>query len=200
MASPDDLLYVQDFQTVKQRVTAASVELDDRAVADFFESQVDAGRQPEQFARIWLHTHPGFSARPSSVDEETFARVFGGCEWAVMFILGTSGRTYARLRFNVGPGGDAEIPVEVDYRLPFAGSNGKAWDTEFEANIDVDSSKDMWDDHDVFGYRTDPDDLLMSEDFAKDLKAMDPAERRQVLAEMLRQPDLLEEGDPYDGR
>ena len=67
----DDLLYVEDFVTVKQEVTGASISFDDEAVADFFDSQVDAGRKPEQFARVWLHTHPGNSAQPSSVDEES---------------------------------------------------------------------------------------------------------------------------------
>ena len=39
-------------------------------------------------------------------DEETFARVFGRTDWAVMFILARQGQSYARLRFHVGPGGD----------------------------------------------------------------------------------------------
>jgi len=61
----DDLLYVTDFVTVKQQVTAVSVKFDDNSVADFFDSQVDLGRKPEQFARHWLHTHPGSLAEPS---------------------------------------------------------------------------------------------------------------------------------------
>jgi len=52
----DDLLFVKEFFTVKQEVTAVSVKFDDEAVADFFEDQVDLGRKPEQFARIWLHS------------------------------------------------------------------------------------------------------------------------------------------------
>ena len=53
---------------------------------------VDAGRRPEQFARIWLRTHPGDCPRPSSTDEDTFDRVFGRVDWAVMFILAAGGR------------------------------------------------------------------------------------------------------------
>ena len=48
----DDLLFVRDFVTVKQEVTAVSVKFDDSAVADLFDAQVDLGRKPEQFARI----------------------------------------------------------------------------------------------------------------------------------------------------
>ena len=72
LASADDLLRVEDFVTVKQQDTVASVSFDDEAVADLFETQVDAGCRPEQFARIWLHTHPGGSPEPSATDEETF--------------------------------------------------------------------------------------------------------------------------------
>lgn len=55
----DDLLVVEEFLTVKQETSAGSVVFDDAAVADFFDAQVDAGRRPEQFARVWLHSHPG---------------------------------------------------------------------------------------------------------------------------------------------
>ena len=135
LTAADDLLYVEQFITVSQGVTAASISFADEAVADFFDSQVDAGRKPEQFARIWLHSHPGDSASPSIVDEDTFARAFGGCQWALMFIVGQTGKTTARLRFNVGPGGHAVIPVEVDYSRPFVASDEDAWEAEYRANI-----------------------------------------------------------------
>jgi hypothetical protein len=49
------------------------------------------------------------------VDEETFSRVFGACDWAIMFILSRSQRTYARLSFGTGPGGQMELGVAVDW-------------------------------------------------------------------------------------
>lgn len=52
-----------------------------------------------------------------------------------MFILAQGGRTYARLRFNVGPGGSTEIPVNVDYSQPFAGSDHTAWEKEYRGNV-----------------------------------------------------------------
>ena len=61
----DDLLYVQDFLTVKQAVTAASVSFDDAAVADFMECQVDAGLKPGQVLRVWCHTHPACHPSPA---------------------------------------------------------------------------------------------------------------------------------------
>lgn len=130
-----DPLLIEDFVTVRQETSCVTVKFDDEAVADLFESQVEAGRTPGQFARIWLHTHPGNSAEPSGVDEETFARVFGGCDWTVMFILAKGGKTYARLRFNAGPGGEVLLPVAVDYHTPFSASDHEAWEAEYQLHV-----------------------------------------------------------------
>jgi proteasome lid subunit RPN8/RPN11 len=135
ISDPDDLLFVQDVQLVAQTCTWAHVEFDDEAVANFFDDQVDAGRRPETFGRLWLHTHPGSSPEPSGTDEVTFARVFGRAEWAVMFILARGGQTYARLRYNVGPGAEFKLPVEVDFSRPFDGTNFEAWQDEYLAKV-----------------------------------------------------------------
>jgi hypothetical protein len=131
-------------------VTGASVAFDDEAVADFFDAQVDAGRTPDRFARIWLHTHPGACPRPSGIDAATFERVFGGCTWAVMFILARGGKSFARLHFNVGPKGGLLMPVHVDYRRPFAGSDRAAWEQEYDANIQREPLLFGCDDTDLF--------------------------------------------------
>jgi len=128
----DDLLLVEDLQLVQQICSATTVQFEDAAVAELFDEQVDQGRRPEQFARIWIHTHPGPSAMPSSVDETTFRNVFGRCDWAVMFILADGGATYARLQFRTGPGGTLRLPVRIDWRQPFAGTDERAWQTEYD--------------------------------------------------------------------
>jgi len=131
ITAPQDPLYVMQLVTIRQTCSSVSVEFDDEAVADFFDEQVDLGRTPDQFFRIWAHTHPGDSPHPSGTDEETFQRVFGACDWAVMFILARGGSTYCRLRVNSrqdrhGSPGEHEsgrplvsistsIPCEVDY-------------------------------------------------------------------------------------
>jgi proteasome lid subunit RPN8/RPN11 len=135
ICSDDDLLRIDDVQLVQQTCTLVTVEFDDQSVADFFDRQVDAGLRPEQFARIWIHTHPGGSARPSQTDEETFARVFGDSDWALMFILAQEGESYARLQFNVGPGSSQELNVEIDYSQPFASALWEAWEQEYVANV-----------------------------------------------------------------
>ena len=131
IAPADDLLYLADLKLVRQQCTAVSVVFDDTAVADYFDEQVEAGRVPGQFGRIWLHTHPGDSPLPSCVDEETFARVFGRCDWALMFILARGGQTYCRLRFSGHPGGEFVIRAEVEFGRSFPQADFNAWAQEY---------------------------------------------------------------------
>jgi len=119
ISAKDDLLYVEDLAVLKQTVTQVTVAFDDAAVADHFDQCADDGISPSRCGRIWVHTHPGSSPTPSFTDEETFKRVFGTCDWAVMAIVARNGDHYARLAFNAGPGGHAVIPIHVDWeRLP----------------------------------------------------------------------------------
>jgi proteasome lid subunit RPN8/RPN11 len=137
---PDDLLLVEDICLVQQFCSPISVRFDDVAVADFFDQQVDQGRHPSQFARIWVHTHPCHSPAPSEIDEETFVRCFGRSDWAVMFILACGGETYTRLRFNVGPGGELEIRNEVDFAQPFAAACQDQWAQEYDELVFAESA------------------------------------------------------------
>ena len=192
ISNADDLLLIEDFATIKQEASIASVSFDDESIADFFDTQVDQGRRPEQFCRIWLHTHPGNSPSPSGTDEETFARVFGRCQWALMFIIAMDNNSYARLRFNVGPGGEVEIPVEIDYSQAFSQSEQDVWEAEFKANIIASQfdnyfgSRGDFDFADVSGYSC-PDDWL------EELESMDPCERRQIFDELAARPDLWDQ-------
>lgn len=140
ISSADDLLLVENVCLVKQRCTAVTVKFDDESVADHFEDCVNEELKPERFGRIWVHTHPGNSASPSSTDEETFARCFGAADWSVMFILAAGGQTYARLHFRAGPGGDVELPVEVEFSEPFPASDYDAWEEEYLSNVSADAS------------------------------------------------------------
>lgn len=193
ITEPDDLLLVTEFVTVKQEVTGASVKFDDEAVADFFDAQVDLGRKPEQFARIWLHSHPGDSPEPSTIDEETFERVFGNCQWAVLFVVAQDNRTYAKLSFNVGPGGQVLIPTEIDYCHDFGPTDHELWDTEYATNIKA----VKW----VTKRSTEQKTLTRNElcgyalpyDFLDGFEKMEPAERQFVLDELAERPDLWNE-------
>jgi proteasome lid subunit RPN8/RPN11 len=193
ITDPDDLLFVREFITVKQEVTCVSVKFDDESVANFFEDQVDLGRKPEQFARIWLHSHPGDSPEPSVIDDETFERVFGNCQWAVLFVVAQGNKTYAKLRFNIGPGGQVLIPTEIDYSWDFSASNHELWDTEFAANVKavewMTERTNMVPDsgsHDLSDY-------ALPYDFLNEFEKMEPEERQFILDELADRPDLWDE-------
>jgi proteasome lid subunit RPN8/RPN11 len=132
----DQRLLVEDVQLVQQQCTGVTVEFDDQAIADFFDQQVDTGRQPAEFGRIWIHTHPGCSPFPSATDEATFARCFGRTDWAVMFILAASGHTYARLRLGHCPAGHLELPVQIDFSVPFPAAAPAVWDQEYAQSVE----------------------------------------------------------------
>ena len=194
ITGPDDLLCVREFITGKQEVTAVSVKFDDEAVADFFETQVDLGRKPEQFGRIWLHSHPGYSPEPSIIDEETFTRVFGNCQWAVMFILAQDNKTYAELSFNVGPGGQVLIPAEIDYAHDFGPSNQEAWDAEYKANIKATKWLSEFDNcNETASVKNNHSSYALPYDFINELEKMDPAERQFILEELAGRPELWDE-------
>lgn len=76
------------------------------------------------------------------MDEQTFIRCFGGCDWALMGILGRTGRTYARLRFNAGPGTSLVIPTRVDWAswpalVPELPQLLDDWQREYDAFVEV---------------------------------------------------------------
>jgi len=193
ITDPDDLLFVKEFVTVKQEVTAVSVKFDDEAVANFFEDQVDLGRKPEQFARIWLHSHPGNSPEPSFVDEETFERVFGNCQWAVLFVVAQDNKTYAKLNFNVGPGGQALIPTVIDYGQDFGPSDHELWDAEYAANIKATEWLSTRTAEDKSSDKPDLTGYALPYDFIEEFERMEPEERQFILDELADRPDLWNE-------
>ena len=61
--------------------------------------------------------------------------VVGRVLLALMFILARGGETYARLRFDVGPGAQIQIPVTIDYGTTFAASDVAGWEAEYRRNV-----------------------------------------------------------------
>ena len=87
---------------------------DDAEVLDFYSRAVERELPMDRYARVWIGSRPGRSARPASVDEVIFARLFGAVPWSVLCLVASSGATHARLRYNVGPAGAWKIPVVID--------------------------------------------------------------------------------------
>lgn len=150
----DDPLLVEDFVLVNQACTSVSVDFVDASVADHFDAMVDRRLRPDQFARIWIHTHPGSCSRPSGTDEATFDRCFSTCDWAVMFILAQQGAAYSRLRFNIGPKSTKRLGNHVEYGAEFPGTDHDRWFDEYAEAVQIldpftnrcASITDVWDD------------------------------------------------------
>jgi proteasome lid subunit RPN8/RPN11 len=203
----EDLLFVTDFSLVKQKVTGVSVSFEDESIADFFEDQVEAGRQPEQFGRIWLHSHPGDSPEPSCTDESTFARVFGSCDWAIMFIVAQDSKTFARLRFNSGPGGEVKIPVYVDYSYEFDAADFEVWKQQYLANVVEDTTFSLTgksksatgkqqDEVDIFGGNGfEETSVFTNQDLLSEIDSMEPMEREMFMEELSVRSDFWDESE-----
>jgi proteasome lid subunit RPN8/RPN11 len=184
ISNSDDLLLVEDIRLVRQQCSSVSVQFDDSAVADFFDEQVDQGRQCSQFGRIWVHSHPGQSAQPSGVDEATFARCFGGADWAVMLIVAKGGQTFARLQFNVGPGGSFQIPVDTDFSLPFPGADHPTWDREYFDTVQAEPEWFPGDGFDDLGFwEGDATNPLVDRGFSDVLAAFDESDLDHLIEE-----------------
>src|SRR3989442_176099 len=61
VTAKEDRLYVKDFLSVRQHVTAGTVRFVDEVVADHFDACWDRRLPPERCGRLWCHTHPGDS-------------------------------------------------------------------------------------------------------------------------------------------
>ncbi len=203
----EDLLFVTDFVLVKQKVTAVSVSFEDESVANFFEDQVEAAKKPEQFARIWLHSHPGSSPEPSMTDEQTFARVFGSCDWSVMCIVAQDGGAFARLRFNAGPGGEVKIPVCVDYNYEFDAADFEVWQQQYKANVIEDHTFSLTGksrntsgkqeiETDIFGSNGfEEESFFSSQDMLGEIDLMEPMEREIFMEELAIRSDFWDESE-----
>jgi len=131
---PQDLYAVVDAVLLPQVAARQWVSLDGPGVADYFDQQVDLGRQPREFARIWFHTHPGPCARPSLTDRTTFGQAFGHTADAVMLIFARCGRTFAQVRSH---GELWPLRVNVDFRRDFRGSSFPEWERAYRHCVQI---------------------------------------------------------------
>lgn len=131
----EDPMLVTDFKLIKQVCTDIHVELDEEDSAKYVEEMDDLGLMPWMTSIIWAHTHPGNCAKPSFGDEANFTKNFSHSNYAIFYILAKGGDDYCRIQYNVGPGGSMEIPVEIDYRYSFPGSDFEKWKKEYDEKV-----------------------------------------------------------------
>lgn len=108
-------LYLHDLTVPRQTCTAFTIDFDQEHSSELFEELYGQGFEPVQCQRVWVHTHPGYSAEPSSTDERTFAESFSRVDWGVMFILAEGGQTYCRLKVNSPFRQESLLPMRVDW-------------------------------------------------------------------------------------
>lgn len=144
----EQLNLIVDVRMPKQTGFSAYTEFDEEGLADFFEDMVDEGLHPEQFGRIWCHTHPGNSASPSMTDEETFKREFSAPNWGVMFILAKDNSWTCKLRYKCHPdlhdiAGGSHLIKAMDFKVDWTAycpefnceSTNELWKAEYEKNF-----------------------------------------------------------------
>jgi proteasome lid subunit RPN8/RPN11 len=131
----DDPMLVTDFMLVKQECTGATFEFDEKDSIDFLERMMDHGLAPWKTQNVLIHTHPGNDPTPSGTDEDNFDKNFSHPHWAIFFILAKEGKTYCRIRHNVGPGIEVELDCEIDYSGGFPKSNLTGWQKEYDDNV-----------------------------------------------------------------
>ena len=145
--SQDNLLRVNELYLPKQIVTPSHTDPTEEGIATMYDELGQAKFPPNQFARIWIHTHTftapnktGISL-PSPVDFNTCREVFTGCDWFIMLIKG--GEEFTCYLYLLGA-----LPVRlvlkviVDYTDPgFPNKIINDWTTTFNEQVEEEPKK-----------------------------------------------------------
>jgi len=122
-----------------------------------------------------------------------------------MFIVAQNGSTFARLRFNAGPGGEVKIPVCVDYSYEFDAADFEVWKQQYKANVTEDhtfsltgksksTSGKQETETDIFGGNDEfQDTMFSSDDLMEELEMMHPAQRQACMDELAVKSDFWDE-------
>ena len=135
---------VVDFHLVSQLCDSAYCEFTDDGMVEFNDEMAEAGYHPQEYSRMWLHTHPGTSANPSGLDEETFTKQFGGMDWSAMLIVARGGQTYGRIRYAVcnavdsiigSKDRDTTVDLAIDWSTEYTSTEHGQWDDEYDSMV-----------------------------------------------------------------
>jgi len=105
-------LHVYDLFIPKQEGAMAEVDMDPNDLAQFQGDLIARGGHPRDALRVWLHTHPMESPQPSGTDMATWRETFSSYDYAVMGIMGNTGKVYFRIATGLG---DMRTEVELNY-------------------------------------------------------------------------------------
>ena len=114
-----------------------TVELDDEALANYVEDQVELGRHPSECLRIWIHTHPGTGIEPSGTDWDMFKSKFTDCDWSLMAIMGSDGETSGgHLWVTYPETGFITLPkIEIDWSVSLEEADPSDWQKELDEKV-----------------------------------------------------------------
>lgn len=101
-----------DFRLVGQIATDGTTKFTHDGWFDHQEKYGDAKIDVNVYSRVWVHTHPGQSATPSSVDRETWETQFGVFPWAIMLIVARGGQWHCEIRVK-----EPNIVSECDVQI-----------------------------------------------------------------------------------
>jgi hypothetical protein len=107
--------------------------------------------------------------------------------------VGRRNQTYARLSFNVGPGGQILIPAQVDYSHDFGPSDHGQWGAEYSTNVVAENRLGTLCRSSDEKAESDFRDYALPYDFIGELEDMDPAERQFILDELGAGMDPLDD-------
>lgn len=132
-------LHLVDFHLVEQESTVATTDMTAAGIRDYFNEMAQMNKAPHNFGRIWIHTHPMPSPRPSGQDRKTFEELFRTSSWGIMAIVGSTGETYAEM--SLLKEGFGRVSFEIPWTVVFDRPSREVTEQDL----------DNWaDDHDVF--------------------------------------------------
>lgn len=108
VTDPDNPMYVTDIECVKHYGRHSYVEFDDEALMDWTMQMAGQGIYADRCRRVWIHTHPGNSAAPSSVDWNTMNRLSAGAPYMIMLIVAMDNSTTCHMQSQLSCGDGSE--------------------------------------------------------------------------------------------
>jgi len=126
-----------------------------------------------------------------------------------MCIVAQKNSTFARLRFNAGPGGEIKIPVCVDYGFEFDSADFEVWKQQYKANVIEEhtfsltgtskkDSKKQEDETDIFGNNGfEEASVFTGQDMLGEIDSMEPMEREIFMEELAIRSDFWDESEVF---
>jgi proteasome lid subunit RPN8/RPN11 len=127
--------HIEEFVLPKQECTAAHTEFDGTELAKLMDEYIVKGYEPWQTQRVWIHTHPGFSAEPSGPDWANFDANYvrdRDDSWGTMIVVNQKGEVSVNVWFGMlGAVMKGELVV-VDREVEI---HGEEWKKELDEKV-----------------------------------------------------------------